>query len=210
VETRFILFLRCVEANKIENILQESIGKMDLLDFFKRVSTNTDETTLLEPSVPYELTNYYFLKGSKATCKDPSLMQFDGASDPNPGPSCGAAVVYKTTRNTSDILAEGGLFLPLATNNVAEYTGLVYGLELAKKKGVKALLIEGDSQLVVLQMAKRWQVKDMRMRTHWEKAQDLLKDFDFVAIKHVYRDSNQKADALSKEGLRRRVHFERA
>jgi probable phosphoglycerate mutase len=199
-----------VEANKIENILQESIGKMDLLDFFKRVSTNTDETTLLEPSVPYELTNYYFLKGSKATCKDPSLMQFDGASDPNPGPSCGAAVVYKTTRNTSDILAEGGLFLPLATNNVAEYTGLVYGLELAKKKGVKALLIEGDSQLVVLQMAKRWQVKDMRMRTHWEKAQDLLKDFDFVAIKHVYRDSNQKADALSKEGLRRRVHFERA
>jgi ribonuclease HI len=48
------------------------------------------------------------------------------------------------------------------------------------------------------------------MRTHWEKAQDLLKHFDFVAIKHVYRDSNQKADALSKEGLRRRSHFERA
>jgi ribonuclease HI len=83
-------------------------------------------------------------------------------------------------------------------------------LELAKKKGCKALLVEGDSQLVILQMAKRWQVKDMRMRTHWEKAQDLLKYFDFVAIKHVYRDFNQKADALSKEGLRRRAHFERA
>jgi ribonuclease HI len=182
---------------------------MDLLDFFKRVGTG-EETTVLTPSLPYELTNYYFLKGSKATCKDPSLMQFDGASDPNPGQSCGAAVLYKTSSNTSDILAEGGLYLPLATNNVAEYTGLIYGLELAKKKGVKALLIEGDSNLVVMQMSKRWQIKDMRMRTLWEKAQDHLKYFDFVAIRHVYRDSNQKADALSKEGLRRRLHFERA
>ena len=182
---------------------------MDLLDFFKRVGKG-EEAPILEPSMPYELTNYFFLKGSKATCKDPSLMQFDGASDPNPGRSCGAAVLYKTSSNTSDILAEGGLYLPLATNNVAEYTGLIYGLELAKKKGVKALLIEGDSNLVVMQMSKRWQIKDMRMRTLWEKAQDHLKHFDFVAIRHVYRDSNQKADALSKEGLRRRLHFERA
>ena len=186
---------------------------MDLLDFFKRVGNgngNSEETTLMAPTIPVELTNYYFLKGSKATCKDPVLVQFDGASDPNPGQSCGAAVVYTTHESNSPILAEGGIYLPLATNNVAEYTGLIYGLELAKKKGARALLIEGDSQLVILQMAKRWQVKDMRMRTHWEKAQDLLKHFDFVAIKHVYRDFNQKADALSKEGLRRRAHFERA
>lgn len=182
---------------------------MDLLDFFKRVEKG-EETTLLSPPEPYELTNYFILKGSKSDCKNPHLVQFDGASDPNPGPSCGAAVVYATTDTSSAIIAEGGLFMPLATNNVAEYNGLIYGIELANKKGCKALLIEGDSQLVVLQMAKRWQVKDMRMRTHWEMAHELLKKFDFVAIRHIYRDSNQKADALSKEGLRRKMHFERA
>ena len=72
---------------------------MDLLDFFKRVGNgngNSEETTLMAPTLPVELTNYYFLKGSKAACKDPVLIQFDGASDPNPGQSCGAAVVYTT------------------------------------------------------------------------------------------------------------------
>lgn len=223
------------DKNKDTN--NEPIHKQtDIRTFLKNTNTNTntetneikqtnetkEENQLIKDNIElkyplategktssYDFKNYYIIQGSIKTCKTPSLIQFDGASDPNPGPSCGAAVVYSTHENTSVILAEGGIFLDHGTNNVAEYRGLLYGLELAKKKGLKQLFIEGDSKLVVLQMAKKWQVKDVKMRHLWEKGQQLLNDFDFVAIKHIYREFNEKADALSKEGTRRKISFER-
>jgi ribonuclease HI len=138
------------------------------------------------------------------------LLQFDGASNPNPGPSCGAAVLFRTETGSSwTPFHEAGVYHRHWTNNQAEYEGLILGLRIAKEKGIKELLIEGDSALVVSQTTKEWKCSDAKMQEKQTEVQELLKSFTFVGIRHVLRHLNQHADALSKEGLIKGEHFSR-
>lgn len=184
--------------------------KMDLLDFFASKQQDKPppkEAAVINPfserrQISYPNT-YKVIRGVASTQTEyATLMQFDGASEPNPGPSCGAALLLRTSNGVVwTPFYEGGVFKPIATNNMAEYDGLILGLQMAQQKGIRSLLIEGDSALVISQTTKEWQCKDEKMKVKQAIVQDLLKNFDFVAIRHVLRNFNRLADALSKEGI---------
>jgi ribonuclease HI len=136
------------------------------------------------------------------------LLQFDGLSVPNPGISTSGAVIF-SPGPTRKVLAEKAHFIKYATNNEAEYGGLILGLEMAKNLKIENLLIEGDSQLVIYQTEGRWKSKDLRMARFQEIIQELLASFNFVGIRHVRREYNTHADSLTNECLKLRESFER-
>jgi ribonuclease HI len=117
----------------------------------------------------------------------------DGGSRGNPGPAAGGAVVFA---ENGDVLAEAGTYLGLATNNVAEWHGLLAGLEAALELGVEDLTVRLDSELVVRQLSGVYRVKHADLIPLHRKAQALLRRFRSVDIGHVRRKDNAAADAL--------------
>lgn len=83
------------------------------------------------------------------------------------------------------------------TNNVAEYTALVTGLEAALARGVTDIEIFLDSELVVHQVKGEWKIKNDRLRPLAVKAQSLLRRFGTMTIEHIPRSLNEAADALA-------------
>lgn len=148
--------------------------------------------------------NYNVLKGGPRPTVLAGQMyklQFDGASNPNPGPSSAGAVLF--TPEPRKFLYEQGVFMGHATNNEAEYNGLLTGLKAARDLGIKNLLIEGDSDLIVNQVSGRYKVKDEKMIKYNTKIKKILTDhFDFVAIRHIYREENGHADEITKYVLK--------
>lgn len=118
----------------------------------------------------------------------------------------GEQIVAKSTRYLGD----------RSTNNRAEYTALVDGLQLAKDMGVKHLRVEGDSELVVKQLKGIYRVKDEGLAPLHAQAQSLLRDPAFAAppsVSHIYRAANTAADAASNEAIvnaGHRVHVDSA
>lgn len=157
------------------------------------------------------MNQYKMVKGILAEqSRYATLLQFDGAADPNPGPACGAAALFKTDNgSTWKPFVEGGVYNRHWTNNQAEYEGMILGLRFAQERGIKEILIEGDSALVISQTTKEWKVRDPKMQEKQNEVQDLLNHFTFVAARHMYRNFNQYADALSKEGVVKGENFMR-
>jgi ribonuclease HI len=123
------------------------------------------------------------------------LLQFDGASEPNPGQSSGGAVLWKSKKKVCEV----GKYMEMATNNEAEYTGLIIGLEVAQELGIKHLCIEGDSKLIIYQVLGHWKVKAPGLVVYHRRVLDLLKKFENVYIRHVYREQNRHADSITKD-----------
>jgi ribonuclease HI len=117
----------------------------------------------------------------------------DGGSRGNPGPAAGGAVVIA---DDGRLLAEAGAYLGVATNNVAEWQGLLAGLEAALELGVEDLVVRLDSELVVRQLTGVYRVKHADLIPLHRKAQVLLRRFRSVEIGHVRRKDNAAADAL--------------
>jgi ribonuclease HI len=141
------------------------------------------------------------------------LLQFDGAANPNPGPASGAYVLFGKPEVEDEylvrkVIQEGYKYIPNATNNEAEYTGLILGLEKALELGIQQLKIEGDSNLVVNQVQGLWKVKEPRLVKYNQKAKELYAKFTEIRIYHIPREENKDADALSKEGIeiKKEVH----
>ena len=154
-------------------------------------------------SVEETSTGYFIIKGKEV---DAHLLQFDGASEPNPGESCGGAVLFTPDRK---VVFERGEYIDYATNNQAEYTGLLVGLVSCVEQGIKNLLIEGDSMLVINQVTNKWKVKDSELKLFHAEIIKLMDHFDFVAIRHVYREYNAHADRLTNEGVAKKADFMR-
>ena len=125
-----------------------------------------------------------------------ALLQFDGGSNPNPGKCAGAYVIYEYI-NKEKIIAEGGIYISHGTNNIGEYAGLLSGLQRCISLGIKNLLVEGDSLLVVSQVSGKWKVKNDRLRIIFDKIISLVKQFDTFEIRHIRREYNSHADKLS-------------
>lgn len=151
-------------------------------------------------TMPASPDGYLHIKGEQTA--PPHLLQFDGASDPNPGPSAGGAVLFHP--GTTDPVFERYEFIPHATNNEAEYNGLIIGLQEAADADIKNLLIEGDSNLIINQFAGTWKIKAPNLASLHTKARALLTQFDFVAIKHIPREKNAHADRLTNEGVKQK------
>lgn len=129
---------------------------------------------------------------------DTYTLFFDGCSKGNPGKAGAGAVIY---RNQIEIYAQSGFVGLNTTNNVAEYHGLLMGLQQAVALKIKNLQIKGDSMLIIKQLEGEFKVKSPSMMPLFEMAQQLIKKIGTVKYEHVYREYNKRADALANAGL---------
>jgi ribonuclease HI len=122
----------------------------------------------------------------------------DGGSRGNPGP---AAYGYVIEAEDGHVLVAHGEAIGRATNNVAEYSGLVAGLEKAAELGVRELEVVSDSELLVKQMQGEYRVKNEALKELWKEANDLERRFGRVRYIAVRRAHNELADRLVNEAL---------
>ncbi|HEV7418474.1 MAG TPA: bifunctional RNase H/acid phosphatase [Mycobacterium sp.] len=127
------------------------------------------------------------------------LVEADGGSRGNPGPAGYGAVVFSADRET--VLAESKEAIGRATNNVAEYRGLVAGLEAAAGVGATEVAVSMDSKLVVEQMVGRWRVKHPDLVPLHQRARELATRFDRVTYAWIPRAKNSHADRLANEAM---------
>lgn len=134
------------------------------------------------------------------------IIEADGGSRGNPGPAGSGSVVIDAA--TGEVLAEVGRFLGLATNNVAEYRGLVEGIRRALLIDPDAELeVRLDSKLVVEQMSGRWKIKHPAMAELAAEARGLLTGTP-VAFRWVPRAENARADAVANRAMDLRRDFD--
>jgi ribonuclease HI len=126
----------------------------------------------------------------------------DGAARGNPGPAGAGAVIVNPAGH---IVAKVGKFLGDETNNVAEYMGLILGLRRAKAMGIKELEVLADSELVVRQLNGQYAVKAEHLQPLHAEAVALLKGFDEIEVRHIPREENGQADAMSNRAIDERL-----
>lgn len=125
-------------------------------------------------------------------------MHCDGAARGNPGP---AGIGVEITDDDGAVVAEIAEGIGEATNNVAEYTAAIRGLERARELGATEVLLRSDSRLLIEQLAGHWKVKNPVLQRLHRKARALLGAFERVRLEHVRRERNVEADRLANEGV---------
>jgi ribonuclease HI len=125
-------------------------------------------------------------------------LHTDGGARGNPGP---AAFAYVLEADDGTVLAAHGETIGVATNNVAEYRGLVAGLAKAVELGVPEVEVVSDSELLVKQMLGEYKVKNEALRELSLEAARLARKLDSVEYRHVRRAHNELADRLVNEAL---------
>jgi ribonuclease HI len=126
-----------------------------------------------------------------------ATMHIDGASRGNPGPAAYAVVL---ARPGLPVVEEADT-IGKATNNVAEYTALVEGLQLATELGVNRLSVFSDSELMVKQMNGLYRVKNPELLDLYNAARKLAAGFEKLTLTHVRREQNARADAIGNDAL---------
>ncbi len=125
-------------------------------------------------------------------------LSTDGGARGNPGP---AAYAFVLEAEDGTVLAARGQVIGVATNNVAEYSGLIAGLEQAVESGVSELEVRSDSELMVKQMRGEYRIKNEALRELAATAGRLARRLERVEYRHVRRDDNALADSLVNEAL---------
>lgn len=127
------------------------------------------------------------------------IIEADGASRGNPGDAAGGAVVIDPV--TKEVVARAGILCGVASNNVAEYRGMLEGVKCAVEINPAASLhIRMDSKLVVEQMSGRWKIKHPDMQVLAKEARDLLAGTT-VTFEWIPREENSRADAAANKAL---------
>ena len=126
-----------------------------------------------------------------------AVAHIDGGSRGNPGPA-GYGVHIERADGTVVELKEP---VGVATNNVAEYRGLLAALRWATRHGVDRLHVRSDSLLLVKQMRGEFRVKHAGLRPLWQEASDLVRRIRDVQFEHVPRELNKDADRLANEAM---------
>ena len=134
----------------------------------------------------------------------PVLVHADGASRGNPGAAAGGAVVIA---DDGQIVAQLGVLCGVASNNVAEYRGMIEALRLLRRWDTdQPVVVRMDSKLVVEQMSGRWKVKHPDMRDLVREAHDLIGPMA-VSFEWVPRGDNALADAAANKALDERRDY---
>jgi ribonuclease HI len=122
----------------------------------------------------------------------------DGGARGNPGP---AAYGFVLESDDGTVLAAEGEAIGTATNNVAEYSGLIAGLEKALELHVPEVEVVSDSELMVKQMRGEYRVKNEALRELYDEATALARRIGNVEYRHVKRAHNELADKLVNDAL---------
>jgi ribonuclease HI len=121
-----------------------------------------------------------------------ATIHTDGAARGNPGPAACAYVIERPGRPP----VEHAEKLGPATNNVAEYTALIHGLEAAAALGLRRVAVLSDSELMVKQFNGEYAVKNAELKDLYNEARSLARRFEVVQLSHVRRADNKRADQL--------------
>jgi len=121
----------------------------------------------------------------------------DGGSRGNPGPAGYGVHLTRDDGTTVDLKASIGI----ATNNIAEYNGLLAALRWAVDEGVRSLHVKADSELLVKQMRGEYRVKNPGLQPLYEEARRLADRVGRVTFEHVRREHNMDADRLANEAM---------
>jgi ribonuclease HI len=122
----------------------------------------------------------------------------DGASRGNPGP---ASIGCSFVNEAGDEIASISEVIGSVTNNIAEYTALLFGLEKAIKDGISHIQVKADSELMVKQMKGEYKVKNEGLKNLFVQTLALSKQFKSFSIQHVRREQNSRADELANLAL---------
>ncbi|MBI5546965.1 MAG: ribonuclease HI family protein [Deltaproteobacteria bacterium] len=126
------------------------------------------------------------------------LLFSDGAARGNPGPAGAGAVL---TREDGTVVAKCGKYLGVQTNNVAEYTAVIIGLETALRLGANEVEVVADSELMVRQLTGAYRVKNAGLKPLYAKAKELLGRFLAAQVRHIPREQNKLADEMSNRAI---------
>jgi len=123
------------------------------------------------------------------------LLRFDGGCRNNPGPIGAGMVLYDPEGYEiwTGFKFDKGVY----TNNVAEYLGLLCGVQQARFMGIQRLVAEGDSMLVVKQLNGEYRVKHEGLKHYYNAVVDHVEHLDYFEIRHVPRKENARADELA-------------
>jgi ribonuclease HI len=122
------------------------------------------------------------------------IIQFDGGAVPNPGTRGIGAILLEDNHVLKEISRK---LDGIGTNNEAEYSALIEGLKQALALGWTEILVQGDSKLVVNQVAGSWKVNKDNLKPLNEEAKKLLSKFQSVKVEWIPREKNARADATT-------------
>lgn len=122
----------------------------------------------------------------------------DGGARGNPGPAAVAAVA---TDREGRVMGERHAYIGEATNNVAEYRAVLFGLELARELGAASVEVVNDSELVARQIEGRYKVKNAGLKPLYLETMKALRGFGDWSVRSVRRERNERADELVNEAL---------
>ena len=126
------------------------------------------------------------------------IVACDGASRGNPGPAGAGAQLVDANGTVLSEVAEG---LGETTNNVAEYTAVIRGLERALELGVRTVLLRSDSLLLINQLTGVYRVKTPHLQPLHRRVRQIAARFDSIEYEHVRRERNTEADRLANEAV---------
>lgn len=127
-------------------------------------------------------------------------IYIDGASRGNPGPSGIGVIVCRDGQTIKNI----STYIGNTTNNIAEYTALIYGLQEALMLKAEILKVNTDSQLLYRQINKVYKIKNPNILGLYNQAQHLMSAFKQVLITHIRRQDNRGADKLAAKATKER------
>ncbi|MFA5410612.1 MAG: ribonuclease HI family protein [Candidatus Omnitrophota bacterium] len=128
-------------------------------------------------------------------------IYIDGAAKGNPGPAGIGVVIVQG----GEVLKNIANFIGNATNNVAEYTALIYALQEALLLKAESLKINTDSQLLCRQIKKEYKVKNANIRALYNQALHLLSGFKEISLNHIARENNRGADKLANLAIKKAI-----
>jgi ribonuclease HI/ADP-ribose pyrophosphatase YjhB (NUDIX family) len=176
------------EWKTFKNIQQDEVTDLTLLllGIIQQQSV-TDELVTEENKIVEEITS-----------NDAITVYSDGGSRGNPGPSAAGFVIVDARQ---ELVEQGGEYLGITTNSVAEYHGVRLGLERALELGYKRIDFRVDSMMVVNQMNGIYAIKSRELWPIHERIRGLIRQFEMVKFSHVKREFNQLADGMVNKTL---------
>ncbi len=126
------------------------------------------------------------------------VLYIDGASRGNPGPAgVGVLILDESGKKIKEFCK----YIGHTTNNIAEYSALVYGLDEALMLKADEVLVHVDSELVCKQINGEYRVKDENLKLFFDKALHILKSFKSFEVIHIDRAKNKEADKLANKAI---------
>ena len=127
-----------------------------------------------------------------------AVLHVDGASRGNPGEAGAGFLIHD---GQGQRLAQASRYVGVSTNNVAEYMALIWGLEEARRLGVKEITIKTDSELVARQVQGTYRVRHDNLIPLYNRAMGILKGFQRWEILHIPRELNKEADKMANRAI---------